>query len=347
MAKKNRGLSPTFKAGLIVIIVIGLIWAITTMNDPWYENPIEPIAMADETTKPVVEVPVVEPEPESEPTEDLPTPEPEVEPEPEPEVADTPEAQLPDSSIMMDDFDYKKDLTQFANETIAWSFRRNTDHSPVVGYNEGVELDLFDAFYIVPTTEKVMYLTFDEGYENGFTAEILDTLKAQNVLAAFFVTESYIRHNPELTKRMKDEGHIVGNHSVNHYSMPTISYEDAVYEIQGTASSMVEHTGYQLDLFFRPPEGTFSEQSLYITRQQGYKTIFWSMAYQDWNRDNQPGKEAAYKHVTDNAHPGAVILLHAVSESNTQALNDILKDLKAEGYRFGSLYEIASKYTTQ
>ena len=340
--KKQKGLSPTFKAGLLVIIVLGLIWAFTTLSEPWYTSPpvvVEaPISMAQESS--TAAPAVTEAQAATQPVEEVTT-------ETVTEAPTAPPASLPSAEYMADNFDYEMDITQFSTEEIGWSFKRNTEHTPVVGYNEGVDLPFFDGFYILPTAEKVMYLTFDEGYENGFTAEILDTLKAQNVHAAFFVTESYIRHNPELTKRMKDDGHIVGNHSVNHYSMPTISYEDAVYEIQGTADSMVEHTGYKLDMFFRPPEGTFSEQSLYITRQQGYKTIFWSMAYQDWNRDNQPGKEAAYKHVTDNAHPGAVILLHAVSESNTQALNDILTDLKAEGYRFGSLYEIESKYNVQ
>lgn len=338
--KKKQGLSPTFKAGLIVIVVLGLIWAFTTLSEPWYATPevvVEaPISMADAATTAPATTSEVSTTSEA-PTETQTT-------VPETEAPTAPPVSLPSGDFMDDDFDYQMDLSQFDTTEIGWSFKRNADHTPVVGYNEGVDIGFFDAFYIVPTEEKVMYLTFDEGYENGFTESILDTLKAQNVHAAFFVTESYIRNNPELTKRMKEDGHIVGNHSVNHYSMPTLAYEDAVSEIQGTAMSMEEHTGYTIDLFFRPPEGTFSEQSLYITRQQGYKTIFWSMAYQDWNVDNQPGKEAAYKHVTDNAHPGAVILLHAVSESNTQALSDILTDLKAEGYRFGSLYEIESAY---
>lgn len=340
--KKKQSLSPTFKAGLIVIIVLGLIWAFTTLSEPWYSSPTvvveEPVSMAQEST---AAPDVTEAQAAKESVTEAQTTEAET------EAPTAPSASLPSAELMADNFDYEMDISQFDTKEIGWSFKRNAEHTPVVGYNEGVDIAFFDGFYIVPTEEKVMYLTFDEGYENGFTAEILDILKAQNVHAAFFVTESYIRHNPELTKRMKDEGHIVGNHSVNHYSMPTLTYEDAVYEIQGTAASMVEHTGYKLDMFFRPPEGTFSEQSLYITRQQGYKTIFWSMAYQDWNRDNQPGKDVAYKHVTDNAHPGAVILLHAVSESNTQALNDILTDLKADGYRFGSLNEIESKYNKQ
>lgn len=117
---------------------------------------------------------------------------------------------------------------------------------------------------------------------------------------------------------MKDEGHIVANHSVNHPSMPTITVEEMITEIKGVETSMEEHTGYPIDMFFRPPMGEFSEQSLYVTRQQGYKTIMWSMAYQDWLVDAQPGKEVAYEHVMTNYHPGAIILLHAVSESNTE-----------------------------
>ena len=338
-SKKNAGASATVRAGLLIIFVVALIWGVTTIGDPWYqttdEEPPAPVSMADEspttTTVPTTTAP--EPVTESEPVTEAPT--------------TSPAVALPEDEIMADSFDYTMDLSQFDTTKIGWSFRRNSDHSPVVGYNEGVDIAFFDAFYIVPTDQKVMYLTFDEGYENGYTESILNTLRDNSVHAAFFVTEAYIRQNPELTKRMKDEGHVVANHSVNHPSMPTLDYETAVAEIQGTAASLEEHTGHKMDLFFRPPMGEFSEQSLYITRQQGYKTIFWSMAYQDWYVDNQPGADVAYEHVTDNAHPGAVILLHAVSESNAEALDSILKDLKSEGYRFGSLYEIESKYLIQ
>lgn len=352
MAKRKEPelprLSPTVRAGLIIIIVIGLIWMVTSMNDPWYEEPEapEPISMADETTAatttaaPATEV-VTEAEPTTTPTE---APE-------ETTVA----IQLPPEEIMADNFDYTMDTTQFEDNELFWSFRRNTDHTPVVGYTEGVDFPFFDAFYLVPTEEKVVYLTFDEGYENGFTSKILDILKDNYVQAAFFVTGPYIESQPELVKRMKDEGHVVGNHSVSHYDGSSgdgtafydISNEEVVAEITGVADLMLEHTGYPIDLFFRPPALLFNERTLYLTRQQGYKSIFTSMMYQDWYVDNQPGKEVAYEHVMTNYHPGAIILLHAVSESNTEALDDIIKGLKAEGYRFGSLYEIESNYAPQ
>lgn len=353
--KKKQGPSPTFTAGLVLIIVIGLIWAFTTISDPWYEEPTvvdeEPIMMTDETTahaesEPSAPVAANEPIVEAEPSP---------EPEPEPEELPDPVIQLPPEDIMADNFDYQADLSQFSDEGFFWSFKRNTDHIPVVGYSNGVDLPYFDAFFRVPTEQKVVYLTFDEGYENGYTPKILDTLAANNVQAAFFVTAPYVKNESDLVKRMKEEGHVVGNHSLSHYdgnsgdgtAFYDVSNGTVASEITGVADLMLEYTGYPMDLFFRPPALLFSERTLYLTRQQGYKTIFCSMMYQDWYVDSQPGKEAAYDHVMTNVHPGAIILLHAVSESNTEALDDILKDLKADGYRFGSLYEIESTYTME
>ena len=139
---------------------------------------------------------------------------------------------------------------------------------------------------------------------------------------------------------MVEEGHLVGNHTENHPNMAAISDETLYEEITSLSDKYVNLTGQEMDPFLRPPSGKYSEKSLYLTRKLGYRTIFWSMAYKDWETDNQPGKQAAYDHVMSNYHNGAIILLHAVSESNTQALDDILKDLKALGYRFGSLYEL-------
>lgn len=347
MAKKKQPISPTFKAGLILIILMFAIWGVLSIQDPWYDKSEpettekqEPISSADEE-----EIPVII---EEQPTE---TEQSGSETETEGTETEEPVPVIPPEGIE-DNFDYSMDPESFVNEIKSWSFRRNPDHDPVIGYNEGVDLAFYDAFYIVETDDKVVYLTFDEGYENGFTEPILDTLSEHSVHAAFFVTEPYIRMNPELVKRMKDEGHIVANHSVHHYdgntgeglAMPDVSTEEIIEELKGVEASMEEHTGYPIDLFFRPPGGKYSEKTLYLTRQQGYKTIFWSMAYQDWYVDAQPGKEVAYQHVMDNYHPGAVILLHAVSESNTQALGDIITSLRDEGYRFGTLYEIPSTY---
>lgn len=229
--------------------------------------------------------------------------------------------------------------TKLSNDLKSWWFKRNNEHLPPGAQSE-IDLSKYDAYYLGNISEKKIYLTFDEGYENGYTSKILDILKENNVKAAFFVTKSYIKSQPELIKRMVDEGHVVGNHSVTHPSLPSKNDEEVKYEITETARYFEEITGKDMDPFFRPPAGEYSERTLQITKDLGYKTIFWSMAYKDWDVNDQPGKEAALKHVVDNHHPGAIILLHAVSSSNTEALNDMIQYLKAQGYDFASLYEI-------
>ena len=226
------------------------------------------------------------------------------------------------------------------NTCIGWSFKRNSDHLPTLGYNRNVNLSLYNAYYLGDTSEKIIYLTFDEGYEYGFTPAILDTLKENDVKACFFLTKAFIKSHPELAKRIKEEGHIAGNHTVTHPSLPSKNDDDIVYELEETARYYKEMTGYDMDMFLRPPMGEFSERTLDISNQLGYKTIFWSLAYKDYDVNNQPGKEYAYQHVMNNYHPGGIFLLHAVSQSNTEALDDIIKGLKAEGYTFKSLYDL-------
>ena len=203
-----------------------------------------------------------------------------------------------------------------------------------------INISQYDAYYLGDTQHKVIYLTFDEGYENGYTTQILDILKANDVKAAFFVTKDYIERNPELIKRMVDEGHVVGNHSVTHSDMPDLSDEQIKSELDECAAYFKEVTGVEMPRFFRPPAGVYSIRSLEKTQQAGYKTIFWSFAYKDWETDNQPGKEEAYNMVMNNYHNGSIMLLHAVSQSNTEALDDMLKSLKQEGYTFLSLYDL-------
>lgn len=258
----------------------------------------------------------------------------------EPTTEEQPTQEIGQGSDGLVEFDGTGDPSTLSNESYSWSFKRNSDHSPVTGYSQGIDLSSYGAYYKVDTEEKVIYLTFDEGYENGHTAEILDILKANDVQAAFFVTKPYITSNPDLCTRIKDEGHVVGNHSVTHSKFSTLSEDEIEQELVVTQQTFEEVTGYEMDLFFRPPAGEYSERALFDIIKTNYRTIFWSLAYQDWDVNNQPGKEAAYKHVMDNHHPGGIFLLHAVSKSNTEALDDILKALKAEGYRFGSLYEV-------
>lgn len=186
------------------------------------------------------------------------------------------------------------------------------------------------------TPEKVLYLTFDCGWENGCTSRILDTLKEKNVPAAFFCTLDHIDSEPELIGRMIDEGHIVGNHSANHPDFSQISRDRMTSEIKECENRLVNDYGYQ-PVFFRYPEGAYNENSLDLVYSLGYKTAFWSCAYADWDVDNPKGADYAFETVTARLHPGAVILLHSVSPDNAEALGRIIDYARAEGYEFRSL----------
>lgn len=180
-----------------------------------------------------------------------------------------------------------------------------------------------------------IYLTFDEGYENGYTASILDTLKEKNAPAVFFITYSYATTNPELVQRMIDEGHIVGNHSYKHPCFPDISLERAQEEVMFLHDYIKETYNYEMTLF-RFPEGAFSEQMLGLLQQLNYRCIFWSFAYRDWDVNAQIGASAAYEKVTSNAHDGAVYLLHAVSKDNAEILGSVIDNFREKGYELAS-----------
>lgn len=184
--------------------------------------------------------------------------------------------------------------------------------------------------------QKEVYLTFDEGYENGYTAQILDVLKEKECPAVFFVTMPYVKENPDLIQRMIDEGHVVGNHTVNHPSMPSVSLEQAKQEIAGLHDYVSENFHYQMTLF-RPPRGEWSERTLALTQKLGYDTIFWSFAYQDWEVDAQPDKAMALEKTVSSVHDGAIYLLHAVSSTNTAILGDFIDQVRAKGYTFATL----------
>ncbi len=178
-----------------------------------------------------------------------------------------------------------------------------------------------------------IYLTFDEGYENGYTPQILDILKEKNVSAVFFVTMPYVKGNPDLIKRMIDEGHIIGNHSNKHLVMPSLSIEDAKNEYMILHEYVKENFNYEMTLF-RPPEGKFSEQSLALGKALGYKNVLWSFAYADYDVNNQPDKKAALEKIIKRAHNGEIMLLHAVSKTNTEILGDVIDQLRSKGYTF-------------
>lgn len=199
------------------------------------------------------------------------------------------------------------------------------------------------AYYLGNTSEKVIYLTFDEGYENGNTGKILDILKELTVPAAFFVVKPYIDKEPELVKRMVSEGHIVGNHTVHHPSMAQIhDSEKFKAELTGVEDAYKELTGEEMPKFFRPPMGKYSKESLEMTKNLGYKTIFWSFAYKDWLVNNQPSESRGIEKITNGSHPGCIMLLHAVSDTNTKILKQVIKTLQDSGYEFKSLNDLPS-----
>jgi peptidoglycan-N-acetylmuramic acid deacetylase len=194
--------------------------------------------------------------------------------------------------------------------------------------------------YLGDTTKKDVYLTFDNGYENGFTPKFLDVLKKHGVHGTFFITGHYIKENPELVKRMVNEGHIVGNHSWSHPDMTTIGDQKIIEELEQVKMAYQELTGKTEMKYFRPARGVFSERTLKLVNKQGYENIFWSLAYVDWKVDQQRGWKYAYDNVMKMIHPGAVILMHTVSKDNAEAMDAIITGLHKRGYQFKSLDDL-------
>lgn len=192
-----------------------------------------------------------------------------------------------------------------------------------------------DDFRLVPVSgsDKSVCLTFDQGYENGYTASVLDTLKEKNVKAVFFLTGDYASREQELVKRMIDEGHIIGNHGMKHASLPSLSCSGAVEEILSLHDYVKDNYNYEMKLF-RPPCGEYSEQKIALVNSLGYRTLFWSFAYCDWDVNNQPDAGEALKRTTEAAHDGAVYLLHSVSATNCEILPKLIDDLRSQGYEF-------------
>ena len=227
----------------------------------------------------------------------------------------------------------------YDNTKIGWGLKKVENSQPEVPDSWKELLKKYDGYYLGNTDEKVMYLTFDEGYENGYTAKILDVLKKTNTPAAFFVTGPYVEREQELIKRMVAEGHIVGNHTVNHPGMADISENEITEELTKLNEEFKKITNTDM-VYMRPPRGEFSEKALATIQRNGYKTIFWSIAYADWNTDNQKGKDYAVNQVTKQFHNGAIILLHAVSEDNAEGLEEIINIAKQQGYTFKSLEDL-------
>ena len=231
--------------------------------------------------------------------------------------------------------------TQAAVETGSWGLSFREEGKPPVANASAAVLRQYDAAYIGDTDENVIYLTFDAGYENGCTAQILDALKAHDAPAAFFVVGNYLETAPELVQRMADEGHIVGNHTWHHYDMSRIS-DRATFqsELDMVAEKYQELTGQTMQRFYRPPQGIYSEENLKMAQEMGYHTVFWSLAYVDWMQDAQPTADEAFSKLLTRIHPGAIVLLHSTSATNAAILDELLTRWEQMGYQFGRLEEV-------
>ena len=222
-----------------------------------------------------------------------------------------------------------------------WGLSFQEEGKTPVGNATFEELAKYDAFYAEQTEEKHIYLTFDVGYENGNTASILDTLKKHNVSATFFVVGTYIESDPELVKRMAEEGHIVGNHTWHHPDMSQIAAMDAFKkELEDVENAYLEVTGEEMTKFYRPPQGKYSEANLKMAQELEYKTFFWSLAYVDWYDDNQPSREEAFEKLLGRIHPGAIVLLHSTSDTNALILDELIQKWEEMGYTIRSLTEL-------
>ena len=225
--------------------------------------------------------------------------------------------------------------------TASWGLSFRQEGSAPVGTAGMEQLRQYDAAYLGDTREKVLYLTFDAGYENGCTEQVLDTLKKHQVRAAFFLVGNYIERNADLVRRMVEEGHIVGNHTMHHYDMSRLSGKETFSkELTDLEDLFRQTTGKELPKFYRPPQGVYSQDNLKMAKELGYKTVFWSLAYVDWLNDKQPTREEAFRKLLPRTHNGAVVLLHSTSKTNAEILDELLTQWENLGYRFGTLEEL-------
>ena len=222
----------------------------------------------------------------------------------------------------------------------SWGLAFPTPGAAPAAPEEAGRLRELDAAYLDPEGGKVLYLTFDAGYENGFTAQMLDVLKDRQVPAAFFLVGDYLERQPDLVRRMVAEGHIVGNHTLTHPDMTKLDAAAFEQELRGMEALYEAVTGQTLPNFYRPPQGLYSEKTLKMAQNMGYKTVFWSLAYADWDNEKQPDPDAAVEKLTGRLHDGAVILLHATSKTNAEILDRLITQWQDMGYRFAPLTEL-------
>lgn len=226
-----------------------------------------------------------------------------------------------------------------------WGLSFQEEGQPPVANATFEELAKYDAYYAENTKEKVLYLTFDCGFENGNTPAILEALKKHNAKATFFVVGNYVSTSPDLVKRMLEEGHNVGNHSYHHPDMSQMGKEEFAKELGELEQLYEQTTGKPMVKYYRPPQGKYSENNLKIAKELGYKTFFWSLAYVDWKQDSQPTHEEAFDKLLKRVHPGAIVLLHNTSKTNGEILDELLTKWEGMGYTFKSLDELPGMST--
>lgn len=230
-------------------------------------------------------------------------------------------------------------IESLSNKKIGWGIKRNDNHDqPDVGSTNKAILDKYQGMYMGNSESKKIYLTFDMGYEAGYTEKILEVLKQNDVKATFFITAHYVNTQPDLVQRMIDEGHIIGNHTVNHKSMPDCSLDTIKTEMMDLHSAIYEKFGYEMK-YMRPPKGEYSEKTVAYTNTLGYTTVMWSFAYDDWDESKQGREEYGKQKILNNLHNGEIMLLHATSKDNANILDEVIKEIKNQGYEFKNLDE--------
>lgn len=222
-----------------------------------------------------------------------------------------------------------------------WGLSFQTEGRTPQGNASAAELKKYDAYFCGDEDQPVIYLTFDAGYENGYTAQILDVLRSHNAPSAFFLVGNYLQQEPELVQRMLDEGHIVGNHTWSHPDIATVQTKEALAEQLTKLEDLFrEVTGQEMSKYYRPPQGKYSQDNLELAQSLGYTTVFWSLAYVDWYENDQPTRDQAFAKLIPRIHNGAVVLLHSTSRTNAEILDELLTAWEDLGYRFGTLDEL-------
>ena len=241
-----------------------------------------------------------------------------------------------------------RNITAASSTRDNWGLGFHEEGSQPTGNADKEFLKQYDAYFVGEDSEKVIYLTFDAGYENGCTEKILDVLKEQEVPATFFLVGHFIKTNPELVKRMQQEGHLIGNHTYSHPDMSQIANRDRLKEeLEKNERICLEQTGQPMSKYYRPPQGKYSESNLKNAHELGYTTVLWSLAYADWRNDAQPSKEEAFSKLLPRVHPGCVLLLHSTSKANAELLDELITKYKEMGYSFRSLDDLTGRTKAQ